>query len=137
MAFKNLDEDKDGILRNKGKSRAVSLDSDDSEKGRQVARQAKIAADIVAKKRGPGGEVKPISERETMESVRANETPVEKVANWFKDIFNVCGNSSCCGSKNPYHDKQVWEDINERISYKVPKGEEQEKPKKKKRHTEL
>jgi hypothetical protein len=72
-----------------------------------------------------------------MESVRANEPVIEKVANWFKDIFNVCGNSSCCGSKNPYHDKQVWDDINERISYKVPKGEEQENPKKKKRHTEL
>jgi hypothetical protein len=72
-----------------------------------------------------------------MESVRANETPVEKVANWFKDIFNVCGNSSCCGSKNPYHDKQVWDDINERISYKVPKNEEGKSPPKKKRHTEL
>lgn len=126
VAFKNLDED------NKNK-RGMSPDSDDSEHSRQVARQAKLAADKVAKRRG---EPKPISERETMESVRANETPVEKVANWFKDIFNVCGNSSCCGSKNPYHDKQVWDDINERISYKVPKNEE-EKPKKKKRHTEL
>lgn len=99
MAFKNLDEDK-GILKKKG--RGVSVDSDDSEQGRKVARQAKLAADKIAKKRG---DPKPISERETMESVRANETPVEKVANWFKDIFNVCGNSSCCGSKNPYHDK--------------------------------
>lgn len=79
----------------------------------------------------------PIDERETLESIRANETPVEKVANWFKDIFNVCGNSSCCGSKNPYHDKQVWEDINERISYQVPKKDELDQNKKNRRHTEL
>jgi hypothetical protein len=97
--------------------------------------KAKLAADEIAKKRAPVEKpIKPISERETMESVRANETPIEKVANWFKDIFNVCGNSSCCGSKNPYHEKQVWEDINERISYKVPKDQEE---KRKKRHTEL
>ena len=99
VAFKNLDEDK-LILKNK--NRGESPDSDDSDTGRKVARQAKIAADKIKQKRG---EPKPISERETMESVRANEPVVEKVANWFKDIFNVCGNSSCCGSKNPYHDK--------------------------------
>ena len=46
-----------------------------------------------------------------------NETVTEKVANWFKDIFNVCGNSGCCGSKNPYYDKKSWEDLNQSISY--------------------
>ena len=118
MAFKNITEENNkGILKKKNK-RGISQESSDSEKGLEIARQAKIAANEVAKKRGDKNKyTKPISERETMESVRANETPVEKVANWFKDIFNVCGNSSCCGSKNPYHDKQVWDDINERISY--------------------
>lgn len=47
-----------------------------------------------------------------------NDGPIDKVANWFKDIFNVCGKSSCCSSKNPYYDKKTWGDINDRISYK-------------------
>ena len=46
-----------------------------------------------------------------------NDGPIDKVANWFKDIFNVCGKTSCCTSKNPYYDKKTWNDINDRISY--------------------
>ena len=67
---------------------------------------------------------RPISEPEP---IKVNDTVVEKVANWFKDAFNVCGNSSCCGGKNPYYDDKQWEDLNERISYKIKqKNEEQE-----------
>ena len=49
-----------------------------------------------------------------------NDTPTEKVANWFKGIFNVCGNTSCMGNKNPYQDKKTWKDINSQISYRAP-----------------
>ena len=59
----------------------------------------------------------PIDERNTRDTINQNETVTEKVANWFKDIFNVCGNSGCCGSKNPYYDKKSWDDMNQRISY--------------------
>ena len=59
----------------------------------------------------------PIDERNTRDTLNQNETVTEKVANWFKDIFNVCGNSGCCGSKNPYYDKKSWDDLNQRITY--------------------
>ena len=46
--------------------------------------------------------IKPMYEPEP---IKTNDTVTEKVANWFKDAFNVCGNSSCCGgNKNPYYD---------------------------------
>ena len=61
-----------------------------------------------------------------------SDTPIEKVGNWFKDLFNVCGKTSCCNSnKNPYHDNKTWEDLNEKISYVKPKKMEEQK-----RHTE-
>ena len=44
--------------------------------------------------------------------VQPNETMMEGIANWFKDVLNVCGNSGCCASKNPYYDEKTWEDIN-------------------------
>jgi hypothetical protein len=53
VAFKNITEENNkGILKKKNKSRGISNESSDSDKGREVARQAKIAANEVAKKRG-------------------------------------------------------------------------------------
>jgi len=54
------------------------------------------------------------------EANECGDSVTEKVANWFKDIFNVCGNSSCCGSKQPYYDNKTWDDLNQKISYIQP-----------------
>jgi len=37
----------------------------------------------------------------------------DKIANWFKGIFNVCSTGGCCTSKNPiYGEDKYWKDIN-------------------------
>jgi hypothetical protein len=56
-------------------------------------------------------------------------TVVDKVALWFKDIFNVCGRSSCCNSSNPYYDKKSWNDLSGRISYANEEIEKEEEEK--------
>ena len=61
----------------------------------------------------------------------------EKVANWFKDIFNVCGNSGCCGSKNPYYDKKSWDDLNQKITYQQQDSDSPELKKKKDKNGSL
>lgn len=71
----------------------------------------------------------PIEDKKEEAKMRRDENGVDKVANWFKNIFNVCGNSSCCGSSNPYYDKKSWNDLNGRITYVKPPEAAQTDPK--------
>lgn len=111
-----------------------------SEESRQlkVIDQAKKAAEKVVKKRKEKNEKSelnsqsdqnqitlknkrfknkiPIPEQEDKEQIENDLTGMDKVANWFKNVFTVCGNSSCCASKNPQYDNKTWEDIHDRIS---------------------
>ena len=76
----------------------------------------------------PAKEVRPIEEKQPPQYVdpRAQDTATENVANWFKGVFNICGRSSCCTSKQPYYDSKTWSEINSQISY----IEQERRPKK-------
>ena len=59
-------------------------------------------------KRERRANLKPIEKVNVAQQVPEEDSVVDSVANWFKNIFNVCGNSSCCTTKNPYYDGKSW-----------------------------
>ena len=60
------------------------------------------------------GTIKPVKGKKVVqpapEQLDREDDPAEKVANWFKDLFNICGKTSCCNSQktHPYYDNKTW-----------------------------
>ena len=103
----------------------------------KIRKEQKNKSEVASQKRGGTNKKKkkplanePIPEPGPEEGKEEDETPVvDKVASWFKDLFNVCGNSSCCASSNPYYDKKSWNDLSGRISYANEEIEKEEEEK--------
>ena len=98
--------------------------SDQEAKYRGKIRKEKNKQDTESKKGKGKKKKKPIAHEpipepgpEESKNNEDDTSVVDKVAIWFKDIFNVCGKSSCCASSNPYYDKKSWNDLSGRISY--------------------
>ena len=111
-----IKKDKENKQPKNTKKKVESESEEDAVSQEEMTLQKSKEAVIKARKNKHEEVKKPAVPIEEKKAI-PDETPTEAVANWFKNIFNFCGKSSCCTSNNPYYDSKTWNDRYNCISY--------------------